>query len=96
MSTHNLCFRAKKREKNVYPCKPQFYYIKWGVRGYTCTLHRHVIMMKPFETNTLILVDSNRLWSTNLIATDQSLILNCLFDTFFAMYTRQKKKYFAD
>ena len=27
MSTHNLCFRAKIR-KNVYPCKPQFYYIK--------------------------------------------------------------------
>ena len=23
---HNLCFRAKK-EKKVYPCKPQFYYI---------------------------------------------------------------------
>ena len=25
--THNLCFRAKY-ENNVYPCKPQFYYIK--------------------------------------------------------------------
>ena len=25
MSTHNLCSRAKIR-KNVYPCKPQFYY----------------------------------------------------------------------
>ena len=31
-STHNLCFRAKK-EKNVYPCKPQFYYIKVGCKG---------------------------------------------------------------
>ena len=29
-STHNLCFRAKKREKDVYPCKPQFNYIKVG------------------------------------------------------------------
>ena len=31
-STHNLCFRAKVR-KNVYPCKPQFYYIKVGCQG---------------------------------------------------------------
>ena len=33
MSTHNLCFRAKKKENNVYPCKPQFYYIKVGCKG---------------------------------------------------------------
>ena len=32
MSTHNLCFRAKIR-KNVYPCTPQFYYIKVGCKG---------------------------------------------------------------
>ena len=31
-STHNLCFRAKIR-KNVYPCTPQFHYIKVGCRG---------------------------------------------------------------
>ena len=31
-STHDLCFRAKIR-KNVYPCKPQFYYIKAGCKG---------------------------------------------------------------
>ena len=31
-STHNQCFRAKIR-KNVYPCKPQFYYIKVGCKG---------------------------------------------------------------
>ena len=31
-STHNLCFRAKIR-KNVYPCKPHFYYIKVGCTG---------------------------------------------------------------
>ena len=42
MSTHYLCFRAKLR-KNVYHCKPQFYYIKVGVRGYI--LHGLVIMM---------------------------------------------------
>ena len=32
MSTHNLCFGAKIR-KNVYPCKPQFNYIKVGCKG---------------------------------------------------------------
>ena len=31
MSTYNLCFRAKIR-KNVYPCTPQFYYIKAGCK----------------------------------------------------------------
>ena len=32
MSTHNLCFRAKKR-KNEYPGKPHFSYIKVGCKG---------------------------------------------------------------
>ena len=32
LSTHNLRFRAKIR-KNVYPCKPHFYYIKVGCEG---------------------------------------------------------------
>ena len=32
-----------KKENNVYPCKPQFYYIKVGCKGYT--LHGHVSMM---------------------------------------------------
>ena len=31
-SNHNLCFGAKIR-KLVYPCKPQFYYIKVGCKG---------------------------------------------------------------
>ena len=34
MSTHNLCFGSKIREIGlVYPCKPQFYYIKVGSKG---------------------------------------------------------------
>ena len=41
MSTHNLCFRAKIRRKNEYPCKPQFYYMKVGF-----TLHGHAGMMR--------------------------------------------------
>ena len=35
-STHNLCFGAKIR-KNVYPCKPQFYYIKVECKGVFAT-----------------------------------------------------------
>ena len=33
MSTHNLCFGAKIRKKNVYPYIPQFHYIKVGCKG---------------------------------------------------------------
>ena len=29
---HNLIFQ-QKRKNNVYPCKPQFYYIKVGLQG---------------------------------------------------------------
>ena len=42
MSTHNLSFESKIT-KIVYPSKPQFYYIKWGLRGYT--LHGLVFLM---------------------------------------------------
>ena len=31
-NTHNLCFWAEIRKK-VYPCNPQFYYIKVGFKG---------------------------------------------------------------
>ena len=31
MNTHNQCFRAKEKRKNVYPFKPQFYCTKRGV-----------------------------------------------------------------
>ena len=32
MSTQNLWFLSKNKN-NVYPCKPQFYYIKVGFKG---------------------------------------------------------------
>ena len=32
-STHNLCFGAKIRKISIYPCIPQFYYIKVGYEG---------------------------------------------------------------
>ena len=49
MSTHNQCFRAIIR-KNVYPCKPQFYYTKVGCKGVfvtrTCFRDYHFIAEK--------------------------------------------------
>ena len=30
-------------EQKIYPCIPQFYYIKWGLRRYI--FHGHVILM---------------------------------------------------
>ena len=32
-STHNQCFWTEIKKNNVYPCKPQLYYIKVGFKG---------------------------------------------------------------
>ena len=34
---------SRNKKNNVYPCKPQFYYIKWGLRG--SKLYRYVFVM---------------------------------------------------
>ena len=36
-------FLSRNKKNNVYPCKPKFYYIKWGLRG--SKLYRHVFVM---------------------------------------------------
>ena len=36
-------FLSRNKKNNVYPCKTQFYYIKWGLMG--STLYRHVFVM---------------------------------------------------
>ena len=36
-------FLSRNKNNNVYPCKPQFYYIKVGFKG--PTLYRHVFVM---------------------------------------------------
>ena len=38
-----------RNNKNVYPCKPQFYYIKVGFKG--SKLYRHVFMMEYIKTH---------------------------------------------
>ena len=42
-----LC--AEIRKNNVYPCKPQFYYIKVGLTG--AKLYRHVFVMYIIAVN---------------------------------------------
>ena len=37
-------FLSRNKKNNVYPCKPQFFYIKWGLRG--STLYRRVFEME--------------------------------------------------
>ena len=36
-------FLSRNKKNNIYPCKPQFYYIKWGLRG--SKLYRYVFVM---------------------------------------------------
>ena len=36
-------FLSRNKKNNVYPCKPQFYYIKVGLKG--SKLYRHVFVM---------------------------------------------------
>ena len=40
-------FLSRNKKNNVYPCKPQFYYIKVGFKG--SKLHRHVFVMSGKE-----------------------------------------------
>ena len=41
-------FLRRTKDNNVYFRKPQFYYIKWGLRG--SALYGHVFMMSPGNT----------------------------------------------
>ena len=36
-STHNFCFKAKKKKKKEYPKQPQFHYVKVGCKGVKIT-----------------------------------------------------------
>ena len=46
--TYPRCMvKSKNKKNNVYPCKPQFYYIKVGLKG--CKLHEHVGIMVTSE-----------------------------------------------
>ena len=48
---HNLCFLSRNKINNVYPCKPQFYYIKVGFKGF------EIIYACFRDENNLIIFD---------------------------------------
>ena len=63
---------SRNKKNNVYPCKPQFYYIKVGFKG--STLYRHVFVMihtVPSQAN------ENR-WSVLQLESDQSNVYSSL------------------
>ena len=55
MSTHSLLFLSRNTKNNVYPCKPQFYYKKWGLRG--SKLYWHVFVMTECTCYTCYIVN---------------------------------------
>ena len=59
--THNLCFWAEIRKIIIfiYPCKPQFYYIKWGLRG--SKLYRYVFVMIHGNTCDVFLMSTHNI-----------------------------------
>ena len=43
-------FLSRNKKNNAYPCKPQFYYIKEGLRG--SKLYRRVFVMKYWTSQS--------------------------------------------
>ena len=54
-------FLSRNKKNNVYPCKPQFYYIKWGLRG--SKLYRYVFVMYTMLFWIIITGEQYRRWS---------------------------------
>ena len=48
-------FLSRNKKNNVYPGKPQFYYIKVGFKG--SKLYRHVFVMNVEKKNTISICD---------------------------------------
>ena len=62
-STHNLCFKAKKKKKNVYPCTPQFYYIEVGCKGSSL---RGLLFVMATCTNVMLSTFDHRSWKIEI------------------------------
>ena len=57
-------------KNNVYPCKPQFYYIKWDLRG--SKLYRYVFVMEHKKS------ENQRLGFTNSLHIQQCNLRGCI------------------
>ena len=51
-------FLSRNRKNNVYPCKPQFYYIKVGLRG-SKLYRRFFVMAEGPDMLTMRLIRTN-------------------------------------
>ena len=81
-STHNLCFFFSRNKKNnVYPCKPQFYYIKVGFKGvktiWACFRDGYYCMMPVQQVVSGIYWCANNLPNSLQTTIDFSLIYIC-------------------
>ena len=47
-------FLSRNKKNNVYPCKPQFYYIKVGFKG--VKLYRHVFVMAVLQISDVDII----------------------------------------
>ena len=56
-------FLSRNKKHNVYPCKPQFYYIKVGFKG--SKLYRYVFVMSNTD-GSFTVADSNSSWSLGI------------------------------
>ena len=56
-------FSSRNKKNNVYPCKPQFYYIKVGFKG--VNLYRRVFVMNP-----TVLLNSENLKKSSILTDD--------------------------
>ena len=84
MSTHNLCFRAKIRKKNVYPCTPHFHYIKVGCKGVfitrTCLHDEKIgIMAMPTKKNSVTTTNLRNMFDKKVFPTWQGRKVGFLF-----------------
>ena len=70
-------FLTRNKKNNVYPCKPQFYYIKGGFKG--SKLYRQVFM-------TAHIVDCYRGGGGGVLQKVLSLGSDCFSATFYQTY----------
>ena len=68
-STHNLCFGSEIRKIGI-PCKPQYFYIKLGLKGYT--LHGHIFLML-LDTKKCISISCNIPSKLKILVIDGSI-----------------------
>ena len=68
-------FLSRNKKNNVYPCKPQFYYIKVGLRG--SDLYRHVFVMLRFTFSlyTTVPYHEKRVYRTENIQISQLIYI---------------------